>query len=121
MNFSDILSAEGMCAIVMIGSLVLIVRSLLAFTRQSAEINPQLRYIEAEITKLRNGLSGRKENVEKLTAAVDPLREREARLRAYCDQLRDIELEHERSIAKQEQEQEAERAKCIRRRKIGLK
>ena len=121
MNFSDILSTEIMCGIVTIASLVLLVRSLLAFSRQSAVIRPQLMKVDAEITKLRSGLGESKENVEKLTAAVEPLGERETRLREYYDQLQNLDVEYERSSAEQEEEREAESARRIRRRKMGIR
>lgn len=104
---------------VIVGGLVLVVRSLLTFSRQTAEFSPQLTQLETEADRLRSGLSETKENVEKLVVAVEPVRERETRLREYCDRLRDIELEHERAVAKQEADAEAESSKRIKRRKIG--
>ena len=75
--------------------------------------------IEAEVTKMRSGISGRKESVEKLTGVVEPLSERESMLRKYCDQLRNMDLEHDRAVEKKAEEKAAESSRHIQRRKVG--
>ncbi|GEM_PF-6941041 len=119
MNYLDILSAEGMCAVIIVGSLALVVRSLLIFSRQHAEISPLLMDIEGEVTRLRSGMGDWKESVESLAIEVIPLGELEVRLRKYCDQLRDLELEYERSATKEAEEEAAETARRIKRRKLS--
>ena len=115
-----ILSLEVMAGILIAASLAMAVRSLLSFTRETATMGPKLQKIEADLHRTREGMEDREKTVKELTAIVEPLREREARIRAYYDGLRNLELESERESQKSGEQQEAAKKRRIQRKKMGL-
>ena len=58
--------------------------------------------------------------VQDLTVIVDPLREREGKLRMYYDSLKNMEVDHEKNEAKASEEQEQARKKRVQRKKMGF-
>jgi len=115
-----ILSLEVMAGILITAALAMSVRSLLSYTRHVATMGPKLQRAEAALQRLREGMADREKTVKELTTVVEPLREREARLRVYYDALRSLEVETERESQKTGDEQEAEKKRRIQRKKMGL-
>ena len=119
-NILDVvLSTEGIAGVLIVASLAMAVRSILFFTRESTGIAPKLMKIESDLEKWRGGMADKKKIVAELTVVVDPLREREGRLRMYYDSLKNMEVDHEKNEAKQSEEQEQARKKRVQRKKMG--
>ena len=118
--FDVILSTEVLAGIVIAAALGLIVRCVLSFTSEAASMTPKLTKIESDLTRLREGMGDKKKLVEDLTAIVDPLKDREYKLRAYFDGLRNMELEHERDAVQSVEEEEAEKQKRMQRKRMGM-
>ena len=120
-NILDVvLSTEVVAGVLIVASLGMAVRSILFFTRESTGIAPKLMKIEADLEKWRGGMGEKKKMVEELTAVVDPLRERDGRLRMYYDSLKSLEVDYEKSDAKASEEQKQARTKRVERKKMGF-
>jgi hypothetical protein len=118
--FDAILSSETISGILIIGTLMMAVRSILVFSREAATIAPRLQKVDLELNKRRDSMAEKKAVVKELTEIVDPLTYQEGKLRAYHEVLRDIELSHDRSeTEKGEMDEEAKR-KRIQRKKMGF-
>ena len=79
MNVLDvILSIEVITGIIAVGSLAMIVRSILLFTNAASGMGPRLIRMEADLTKFSDGVDVRKEVVKDLNRVVVPLRARGA-------------------------------------------
>lgn len=120
MNFLDFLSTEVIAGIIIIGALVMSVRSILMFTRQASEMAPKLQKLDMALTKIRDGMDEKKKIVKDLSVIVDPLRAREGKIRAYYEEIKNIELNDERETASKEEKDEAEKRKRIQRKKMGF-
>lgn len=116
----DILSTEVIAGIIIIGALVMSVRTILMFTRQASEMAPKLQKLEAALTKIRDGMDDKKRLVKDLTTIVEPLRAREGKLREYYEMLKNLELAYEREHAEKEEQDEAEKRKRIQKKRMGL-
>ncbi len=120
-NILDVvLSTEVIAGVLIVASLAMAVRSILFFTRESTGIAPRLMKIESDLEKWRGGMGDKKQIVADLTVVVDPLREREGRLRMYYDSLKNMEVDHEKNEAKESEEQEQARKKRVQRKKMGF-
>lgn len=120
-NLLDIiLSTEVIAGIIITASLAMSVRSILFFTREASTMSPKLQKIDADLSRLREGMSEKKKTVKDLNVIVDPLKLTEARLRGYFDTIKNIEIEHDRVEAESSARAEEERAKRIQRKKMGL-
>ena len=119
-----ILSTEVLAGVVMVAVLGMIVRCFLSFTREAASLAPKLAKIESDLTRLQEEMPDKKKRVSDLAAVVYPLRDREGKLRAYYDGLRNMELEQERAATQSEgeeqAEEQAEKKKRGQRRLMGL-
>ncbi|MBT7595748.1 MAG: hypothetical protein HN559_12620 [Gemmatimonadetes bacterium] len=120
MFLDAILSTETIAGILIIGALVMAVRSILFFTREAAAMAPRLQKIDMDLNKRREGMSEKKKAVKDLTVIVDPLKNSEGKLRAYYEVLQNIEISHERTEAEQGEKEEKERSKRIQRKKMGF-
>ncbi|MBT7860090.1 MAG: hypothetical protein HN712_07240 [Gemmatimonadetes bacterium] len=120
MSLDAILSTETIAGILIIGALAMSVRSILFFTREAATMAPRLQKIDFDLNKWRDGMSEKKKAVKDLTVIVDPLKDREGKLRAYHEVLKNIELSHERSEAESDEKAEEEKRKRIQRKKMGF-
>lgn len=121
MNVVDVvLSTEVIAGIIIIGALVMSVRSILIFTRDASSMAPKLQRIEVSLNKQREGMDERKKIVRELSQVVDPLKERESRLRVYFEGLKNLELAYERESAEQQAKEESEKRKRIQRKKMGF-
>ena len=120
-NILDVvLSTEVIAGVLIVASLAMAVRSILFFTRESTGIAPKLMKIESDLEKWRAGMGDKKKIVQDLTVIVDPLREREGRLRMYYDSLKNMEVDHQKNEAKAGEEQEQARKKRVQRKKMGF-
>lgn len=120
-NLLDIiLCTEVIAGIIIAASMAMSVRSILFFTGQASSMAPRLQRIEANLSRLREDMAEKKKAVKDLTMVVDPLKEREARLRAYYDTLKNVELEHDRRAAQNSDREEEERQRRMKRKKMGL-
>lgn len=120
MNVFDILTTEVIAGILIIGALVMSVRSILMFTREASDMAPKIQKLDMSLSKIREGMDDKKKLVKDLTVIVDPLREREGRLRAYYEEIKNIELAYERETADKEEKDEAEKRKRIQKKRMGL-
>ena len=118
--FDVILTTEVISGILIIGALVMAVRSILMFTRQANEMAPKLQKIEMGLAKQREGMAEKKQVVKDLHTVVDPLRSREGKLREYYESLKKIEIDHERESAQESEREESERRKRVQRKKMGF-
>jgi hypothetical protein len=120
MNFLDFLSTEVIAGILIVGALVMSVRSILMFTRLAAEMAPKIQKLDLALMKIRDGMDEKKKIVKDLTVIVDPLRAREVKLREYNERIKNIELSHERETHDKEEKDEADKRKRIQRKKMGF-
>lgn len=121
MNFFDvILSTQVIAGILVVSALVMSVRSILYFTREASGMAPRLQKIEMDLAKLRDSMGAKREVVRELTQVVDPLKEREGRLRAYFEHLKNLELDHDREAAQKTAKDEEEKRRRIQRKKMGF-
>ena len=121
MNVLDVvLSTEVIAGIIIIGALVMSVRSILIFTREASSMGPRLQKVEISLAKLREGMDEKKKIVRELSQVVDPLKARESRLRVYFEGLKNMELQYERESAEKAAKDEAEKRKRIQRKKMGF-
>ena len=110
MNVLDIiLSTEVITGVLIVGSLVMTVRTILLFTREAPGISTRLLKVETDLATLSDRMGEKKRVVRALNTVVTPLREREEQLRSYFDRLRNMELEHDRAAQKAEEEEELAR------------
>ena len=115
-NILDVVLLEEVIAgVLIVASLAMAVRSILFFTRESTGIALKLMKIESDLEKWRAGMGDKKKVVAELTVVVDPLREREGRLRTYYASLKNMEVDHEKNEAKASEEQEQARKKRVQR------
>ena len=120
-NILDVvLSTEVIAGVLIVASLAMAVRSILFFTREITGIAPRLMKIEADLERWRGGMGDKKKIVADLTEIVDPLREREGRLRMYYDSLKNMEVDHEKNEARASHEQAQARKKRVQRKKMGF-
>ena len=115
-----LLSTQVLAGVLIVAALVMIIRSLLFYTREASEMGPKLSKIEKEISKIRDGLKDREELVETLTQDVSPLSEKEEVLRTYFDELKDVELREEKRALEEGEQEESDRRKRIQRKKMGF-
>ena len=103
-----ILSTQVIAGIIIVASVAMAVRSILFFTREASGMAPKLMKLDSELGKYREGMGDKKKTVKELTEVVDPLREREGKLRNYYDGLKSLELEHDKqsSVAKEHEDEE---------------
>ncbi len=120
MNFLDFLSTEVIAGIIIVGTLVMSVRSILMFTRHASEMAPKIQKLDMALTKIRDGMGEKKKIVKELTVMVDPLRSREGKLREYHERVKNIELTNKRETANKEEKDEADKRKRIQRKKMGF-
>ena len=76
--------------------------------------------LDSELGKQREGMDGRKTAVKELTVVVDPLKDREGKLRVYYDTLKNMELAHDKANAAAEEHEEEERKERVQRKKMGF-
>ena len=121
MNVLDvILSTEVIAGIIIVASVAMTVRSILMFTREASGMSPRLLKLESELGKHKEGMDGKKTAVKELTVVVDPLKDREGKLRGYYDDLKNMELAHDKANAAAEEHEEGERKKRVQRKKMGF-
>ncbi|MEE2833581.1 MAG: hypothetical protein VYD18_14580 [Candidatus Latescibacterota bacterium] len=113
----NFLSTEVVAGIIIVGALVMTVRSILMFT---GEMAPKVQKLDMMLNKIRDGMAEKKKIVKDLAVIVDPLRAREGKLRDYYEQIKEIELTYERESAEKGEKDEAEKRKRIQRKKMGF-
>jgi hypothetical protein len=118
--FDAILSSKTISGILIIGALVMAVRSILFFSREAATIAPRLKKVDLDLNKRRDSMAEKKAAVKELTVIVDPLTYQEGKLRTYHEVLRDIELSHDRNEAEKSEMDEEAKRKRIQRKKMGF-
>ncbi|MEE2658218.1 MAG: hypothetical protein VX733_06915 [Candidatus Latescibacterota bacterium] len=101
--------------ILIVGALAMAVRSLLFFARESSQMGSRLQKLERDLGILRDGISEKKGIVTELTSIVDPLKAKERRLRTYYEDLKALEMHHERASAEAEEIQRLEKEKRMKR------
>ena len=120
MFLDDILSTETISGILIIGALMMPVRSILFYTKEAATMFPRLAKIDTDLNKHRDEIADKKKSVKDLNVIVDPLKDREGKLRAYYEVLKNIELSLERTEAEEGEKKEEEKRKRIQRKKMGF-
>ncbi len=120
MFLDAILSTETIAGILIIGALAMSVRSILFFTREASTMAPRLQKVDMDLNKRREGLAEKKKVVQDLNVIVDPLKNREGKLRAYFEVLKGIEIAHERQETEQSEKSEEEKRKRIQRKRMGF-
>ncbi len=120
MNPLDFLSTEVIAGILIVGALVMCLRSILMFTRQAGDMAPKIQKLDMALAKIRDGMDEKKKLVKDLTVIVDPLRARETKLRQYYEDIKNIELTYERESTEKGEKDEAEKRKRIQRKKMGF-
>ena len=122
MNASqDLLSAEVLASLLVVGSLVMSIRSILFFTKTASNLRPKLEEVELELNRLRNGMADKKQRVAELQPVVAPLKSTTEKMTSYYEQLTDMRIEDEKRVHEAEGQQETERKKRIQRTMMGLR
>ena len=120
MGIKYLLSPQVIACIIILGMLMLTIRSLLLYSRHLSELHPRLLHLDREINRRQEAVADKKKAVAELTLGVIPLQAREAALRAYYEELRGIEVEEEKRALLQQQAYEAERKVRVSRKKLGF-
>ena len=120
MGLKYLLSPQVISCIIILGMLVLVIRSILLYSRHMSELQPRLLHLAREIRNRQEGMAELKKTVAELSAVVTPLQESEAILRTYYEGLRNIEAEDEKRALAQQQAYEAEKKVRISRKKMGI-
>lgn len=95
------------------------IRTILSYTNQVSELRPKISEIDRKINSHRNGMKSYQSKVEKLSEVVRPLKEREALMRGYYDQMKNTELEQERKQMADQAQEEDKRDRSIQRKTLG--
>ena len=120
MNALDsLLSQEVIAGIIIIFAFAMCVRTILSYTNQVSELRPKISEIDRKLNSQRNGMKKYQSKVEQLSETVRPLKEREALMRSYYDQMRNTELEQERKQMAEQAEEEDKRDRSIQRKNLG--
>ena len=115
-----ILSTEVIAGIIIVASVAMTVRSVLMFTHEASGMSLKLLKLDSELEKHKEGMDGKKTAVKELTVVVDPLKDREGKLRGYYDALKNMELAHDKANAAAEEHKQEERRKRVQRKKLGF-
>jgi hypothetical protein len=115
----SILRTEVIAGIIIISGFAMCIRSILAFTNQATELRPKLTKIESQLGNLCDSIEGRKVRVADLSEVVFPLKDREARMRSYYDQMIKQELDKEKEQMAAQADKESKRTRRIQRKKMG--
>ena len=99
---------------------VIIGRAVMDFLVQFGQLRTRQTRIEYELDQRVSDLPEKRERIEAVAVLLPPLKRRNQQLRSYYGTLRDIELEYERSNAKEAEEKEEEKEKGKKSRKAGL-
>lgn len=118
MGVKFLLTPQVISCIIILGMLILTIRSILLYTRHVSELQPRLMHLDREINKRQEGMADRKKAVAELAVLVTPLQERETALRSYYEELRNIEVEEEKRALAQQQAYEAEKKVRVSRKRI---
>ena len=120
MNALDnMLSQEVISGIIIIFAFAMCIRTILSYTNEASELRPKISEIDRKLNSQRNGMKNHQSKVEKLSETVRPLKEREALMRAYYDQMKDTELEQERKQMADQADEEDKRDRPIQRKSLG--
>ena len=117
---SGLLTPEVLASVLVVGSMVMSVRSILFFTRTAAELRPKQDLLEHELKKLRDSMSDIKKRVEELTPIVAPLKAATDKMTNYYEELTDMRLEEDKRVHDAEEKEESQRKKRIQRTKMGM-
>ncbi len=113
------LSQEVISGIVIVFAFAMCIRTILSYTNQVSELRPKISEIDRKLNSQRNGMKNYQSRVEKLSETVRPLKEREALMRAYYDQMKNTELEGERKEMADQAMEEDKRDRPIQRKNLG--
>ncbi len=115
-----LLTPEVLAAILVVGSLVMSIRSILFFTQTAAGLRPKQDQVERELKRLKDGMADKKKRVEELTPIVAPLKAATDKLTNYYEELTDMRLEEDKRVHAAEEQEESKRKKRIQRTKMGM-
>lgn len=118
-SVNGLLSTEIITGVIIIGCFAMGVRSILAFTNEVAELRPKLNELERRLGNLRDSMQSYQDKVDKLSDDVRPLKQQEAHMRSYYDEMKRIELDSEREKLVTEEKEENKRELNIQRKKMG--
>jgi hypothetical protein len=85
-----LLSPQVIAGILFIAGLTMAVRSFLFYSKETAEAGPKLKKIDKDLKQLRDGMKDHKDSVETLSTEVDPMAEKEEKMRLYLEELKTI-------------------------------
>ncbi len=120
MGFKVLLTPQVISCIIILGMLILTIRSILLYSRHLSELQPRLHQLDRELARRLEGMGDRRKAVADLAAQVNPLEAKESVLRAYYEELRDLEAQEEKRALAQQQAYEAEKKVRISRKKMGI-
>ena len=106
--------------IIIVGALVMTVRSILMFTRQAGEMAPKVQKLDMMLNKIRDGMAEKKKKSSKTSPSSSTLCGRGRESCDYYEQIKEIELTYERESAEKREKDEAEKRKRIQRKKMGF-
>ncbi len=114
------ISTEIIAGILIAGAFAMCIRSILSFTNEATDLRPKLSKIEHGLSSLKDGMKGRKAKVAKLNEVVSPLKNHEAEMRAYYEQMKKIDLDDEKKQLAEQAEADNKRQRRIQRKKMGF-
>ena len=94
----SLLSPEVIASILVVGSMVMSIRSILFLNRTASELRPKLEALERQLQNLKNGMGEKKKRVAELTPIVDPLKAAADKMTNYYEHLTDMRLEEEKRV-----------------------
>ena len=115
-----LLTPEVLAAVLVVGSLVMSIRSILFFTQTAAGLRPKQDQVERELKRLKDSMADKKKRVEELTPIVAPLKAAADKMTNYYEELTDMRLEEDKRVHAAEEQEETQRKKRIQRTKMGM-
>jgi chromosome segregation ATPase len=121
MDFIEIvLSTELLTAIAVAGAFAISLRSLLQYSRKSAELRPKIDEAERALKHWRTSTEEQRKTIQELSQKLPPIQAKEAQFRLYFESLQHLWVEHEKKERAAVNQMDEERRKRIHRKKMGF-
>ena len=105
----DIISTEVVTGLISLGAISMSVSCIIAFSKEVSGLLPKLTAVESKLNRLRDGKESSQSTVAELSELISPLKQKEANLQSYFDEIKELTLLLEREQFISEQSEEGEK------------
>ena len=105
----DIISTEVVTGLISLGAISMSVSCIIVFSKEVRELLPKLTVVESKLNRLRDGKESSQSTVAELSELISPLKQKEANLQSYFDEIKELTLLLEREQFISEQSEEGEK------------